>query len=160
MESVDKDNNKFKKKVNKNKIKKMDKNTFIRAKQRLIVPPVADLLKIWDEYHVHKGGSGANKIRKSLNNHFKITYADKWVLYMKKNCQACQQWQTDTKLAKPPMKLYQVPKTAWRRVHVDSFGPFPISALGNKRVVVGICSLTGYVEAMAIPEKSEEYIGL
>ena len=139
IEKTDEAGSKYKKKINKKNIKKYSETELRRERIKLIVPPVTQLSKIWNEYHDHKGGSGANKIRKSIANHFKIQNADEWVLFMKKNCEACQRWQTDTKLAKAPMKLYPITKSPWRRIHVDTMSPFPISEAGNERIVVAAC---------------------
>ena len=46
------------------------------------------------------------------------------------------------------------------RVHIDVLGPFPISKLGNKYILVMVDQFTKWVDCAAIPEQSAETVAL
>jgi len=72
------------------------------------------------------------------------------------SCQYCNHRKANRQNTQVPIQEYPAPAHAFDIVHLDLTGAsFPKSRRGNEYVLVLKCSLTRYVEIIAIPDKSE-----
>ena len=72
------------------------------------------------------------------------------------SCQYCNHRKTNRQNTQVPIQEYPSPAHAFDIVHLDLTGAsFPKSRRGNEYVLVLKCSLTRYVEIIAIPDKAE-----
>ena len=70
-------------------------------------------------------------------------------------CPQCQACKSSDRAGRATMQLYQA-GAPMDRVHIDVVGPFPVSQLGNKYVLVMIDQFTRWVEAAAVGEQTAE----
>jgi transposase InsO family protein len=76
-----------------------------------------------------------------------------------KSCETCQFRARIKNIRSNPGALVKTPKHPFFLVGVDAIGPLSVTARGNRYILTGICHLTRYPIAMAVPDINEVTTG-
>jgi len=72
-------------------------------------------------------------------------------------CPTCQKCKRENQTVRAPLQGYQSGEPL-ERVQLDILGPFPVSAKGNKYILVIMDQFTKWVEAFAVPNQEAETV--
>ena len=119
---------------------------------RALVPPVLRE-ELFEAFHGNRlvGHFGINNVGKRLKQRYYWPGMDNDVRRWVSACQVCACRKDKIGNVKTPLKK-ELHGRRWSRLSADIIGPFPVSARGNKYVMVVIDHFTKWVEAYAMPD--------
>ena len=137
----------------------VEKGTKTRphTRMQLVVPPSCRKMVLEGAHDGYVGGHlGIEKTTDKVSKSYFWSTLLKDVMQYVQTCETCQR----KKLAKErrPMQDMPMPSSPMEIVGIDTCGPFPVSATGNKYVCTIVDHFSGWPEAYAIPDKSANTI--
>ena len=119
--------------------------------ERRMVPRPEKRWELIQSLHENSGHLGITKVLSMLSRNYWFAGMKELVIKVLKACHPCAQAKADFK--EDPVLHPLPPLPTFQRISMDTVGPFPQTARGNRHVIVAICGFTKWVEVAAIPDK-------
>lgn len=125
----------------------------IKGRGKEWVPHPEERPAILQQFHDDMGHYGVRRTYDLVSNQvFWSGMLDDVKAYIKA-CRPCQDSQVT--FCSIPAQLHPIPvKGIWHRLHVDLAGPLPVSASGNRYIIVAVDSLSKWPEAAALTDRT------
>lgn len=106
--------------------------------------------------HDDMGHQGVNKTYKTMQARYHWANMLSDVRQHIRSCSTCreQRMMLIKQNVLKPLPIVAI----WHRVHIDCMGPYPVTAAGNKYIVLAVDSFSKWPEARAIPDHSSRTI--
>lgn len=116
------------------------------------IPPKEERSRIIQQLHNHLSHGGIQKMRTLITSRFYWRGMFSDIQDYVRTCEECQKKTAKFKLNP---ELQPLPPTPiFHRFAMDTVGPFPTSASGNKYIIVAVEYYTRWVEAWAVPDRT------
>jgi transposase InsO family protein len=124
-----------------------------RRIEQKVVPH--ELIQLCIEIHHDKfGHPGRSRTENTIKLGYFWSTINQDVARYVKNCHYCQCRKANNQAALVPIQEYDPVDRPFQRTHVDLSGPFNITTLGNKYILVFKDALTKWVEIFALSDKT------
>ncbi|XP_043208845.1 uncharacterized protein LOC122374269 [Amphibalanus amphitrite] len=122
--------------------------------RQLLVPP-AGVRQVLHESHDTQcsGHLGIDKTLSRLRDRFHWPSMARDVATYVKSCVPCSQRKSPAPQPRASFGKMPVPSGPWQWVSVDVTGPFPVTADGNRYILVVTCGFSKWVEAFSMPNQ-------